>query len=93
MTETQKLPVLPLADSVVLPGMVVPVRLDQPEIQAAVDAAQSGADARRVIVVPRLDGRYAAVGTIAVLEQVGRLPSGERAAVVRGEGVRRSAPG
>jgi ATP-dependent Lon protease len=84
MTETLKLPVLPLADSVVLPGMVVPVRLDQPEIQAAVDAANS-AD-RKVLIVPRLDGKYAAVGTIAVLEQVGRLPSGEKAAVVRGEG-------
>jgi ATP-dependent Lon protease len=95
MTETLKLPVLPLADSVVLPGMVVPVRLDEPEIQAAVDAANSGIDAgadgavpgdRKVLVVPRLDGKYAAVGTIAVLEQVGRLPSGERVAVVRGEG-------
>ena len=89
MTETLKLPVLPLADSVVLPGMVVPVRLDEPEIQAAVDAAQSGSVAgadRKVIIVPRLDGRYAAVGTIAVLEQVGRLPNGEKAAVVRGEG-------
>jgi ATP-dependent Lon protease len=84
MTETLKLPVLPLADSVVLPGMVVPVRLDEPEIQAAVDAASS-VD-RKVIIVPRLDGRYAAVGTIAVLEQVGRLPNGEKAAVVRGEG-------
>ncbi|NMH96297.1 endopeptidase La [Pseudonocardia acidicola] len=84
MTETLKLPVLPLADSVVLPGMVVPVRLDERETQAAVDAANS-VD-RRVLVVPRLDGKYAAVGTIAVLEQVGRLPSGEKAAVVRGEG-------
>jgi ATP-dependent Lon protease len=89
MTETLKLPVLPLADSVVLPGMVVPVRLDEPEIQAAVDAAQSNSGSgveRKVIIVPRLDGRYAAVGTIAVLEQVGRLPNGEKAAVVRGEG-------
>jgi ATP-dependent Lon protease len=92
MTETLKLPVLPLADSVVLPGMVVPVRLDEPEVQAAVDAANSGssdADAAlggRVLIVPRPDGRYAAVGTIAVLEQVGRLPNGEKAAVVRGEG-------
>jgi ATP-dependent Lon protease len=105
MTETLKLPVLPLADSVVLPGMVVPVRLDDAEIQAAVDAANSGDDARsagaprgddarsagaprghrRILVVPRLDGKYAAVGTVAVLEQVGRLPSGEKAAVVRGE--------
>jgi ATP-dependent Lon protease len=95
MIEMLKLPVLPLADSVVLPGMVVPVRLDQPDIQAAVDAANSGIDTRsadagggdrKVLVVPRLDGKYAAVGTIAVLEQVGRLPNGERAVVVRGEG-------
>ncbi|MGH3613389.1 MAG: endopeptidase La [Pseudonocardia sp.] len=84
MTEMLKLPVLPLADSVVLPGMVVPVRLDQPEIQAAVDAANS-VD-RRVLVVPRPDGKYPSVGTVAVLEQVGRLPNGEKAAVVRGEG-------
>ena len=83
MTETLKLPVLPLADSVVLPGMVVPLRLDEAEIQSAVDAASS-AD-RKVLVVPRLDGKYAAIGTVAVLEQVGRLPSGEKAAVVRGE--------
>jgi ATP-dependent Lon protease len=87
MTEMLKLPVLPLTDSVVLPGMVVPVRLEAPETQAAVDAA--GADAeeasRRVLVVPRLDGRYASIGTVAVLEQVGRMPNGEKAAVVRGE--------
>ena len=88
MTETLKLPVLPLTDSVLLPGMVIPVRLDEPEISAAVDAAQHQSDPgvdRKVLVVPRLDGRYAAVGTVAVLEQVGRLPSGEKAAVVRGE--------
>jgi len=85
MTQTLKLPVLPLTDSVVLPGMVVPIRLDQPEPRAAVDAAQSGSD-RRVLLVPRPDGHYASsVGTIAVLEQVGRMPTGEPAAVVRGE--------
>ena len=91
MTETLKLPVLPLTDSVLLPGMVVPVRLDEPEIQAAVDAAAS-VD-RKILVVPRLDGRYATVGTVAVLEQVGRLPSGEKAAVVRGEVRARIGPG
>jgi ATP-dependent Lon protease len=68
---------------VLLPGMVVPVRLDEPEIQAAVDAASS-VD-RKILVVPRLDGRYASVGVVAVLEQVGRLPNGDKAAVVRGE--------
>ena len=86
MTEKLKLPVLPLTDSVVLPGMVVPVRLDAPETQAAVDAAGADAESsRRVLVVPRPDGRYASVGTVAVLEQVGRMPNGEKAAVVRGE--------
>jgi ATP-dependent Lon protease len=86
MTETLKLPVLPLTESVVLPGMVVPIRLDEPEPRAAVDAVQSDSTTGgRVLVVPRPDGHYAAVGTIAVLEQVGRMPTGERAAVVRGE--------
>ena len=86
MTDTLKLPVLPLTDSVVLPGMVVPIRLDQPEPRAAVDAAQNGSEGeRRILLVPRPDGHYAAVGTIAVLEQVGRMPTGEPAAVVRGE--------
>jgi len=85
MTETLKLPVLPLTDTVVLPGMVVPIRLDQPEPRAAVDAAQSGSDGR-VLLVPRPDGHYeSSIGTIAVLEQVGRMPTGEPAAVVRGE--------
>jgi ATP-dependent Lon protease len=87
MTETLKLPVLPLTDSVVLPGMVVPIRLDQPEPRAAVDAARTGSEGsrNRVLLVPRPDGHYASVGTIAVLEQIGRIPTGEAAAVVRGE--------
>ncbi|MGD9531602.1 MAG: LON peptidase substrate-binding domain-containing protein, partial [Pseudonocardia sp.] len=41
MTDMLKLPVLPLTDSVVLPGRVVPLRLDESETQAAVDAARS----------------------------------------------------
>jgi ATP-dependent Lon protease len=87
---TLTLPVLPLTDGVLLPGMVVPVELDT-EAQAAVDAARSRQEAAggvrggpRLLVVPRLDGRYPAVGTVAVLDQVGRLPSGGPAAVVRG---------
>ena len=58
MTETLKLPVLPLADSVVLPGMVVPVRLDNTEVQAAVDAAQS-VDRKVLVVTTRPGGTYA----------------------------------
>jgi ATP-dependent Lon protease len=83
MTDIQKLPVLPLSDSVVLPGMVIPIELDESEIRAAVDAAQTADD--RLLLVPRPDGQYGPVGTIATLIQVGRLPSGEPAAVVRAE--------
>ncbi len=86
------LPVLPLTDGVLLPGMVVPVELDS-EAQAAVDAARTAGatvggirSEPRVLVVPRLDGAYAAVGTVAVLDQVGRLPGGEPGALLRGTG-------
>ncbi|HEV7453339.1 MAG TPA: endopeptidase La, partial [Pseudonocardiaceae bacterium] len=89
MTETVKLPVLPLDDMVVLPGMVVPMRLADAEVRAAIEAgraatiADSGGQAQ-VLLVPRLDGKYASVGTWGVVEQIGRLPGGEQAAVVRG---------
>ncbi|MDT0302202.1 endopeptidase La [Streptomonospora wellingtoniae] len=99
MTEAQSnatFPVLPLDDEVVLPGMVVPVDIGDSEVRAAVDAARAGGDSAakgpgvrsaakpRVLIVPRSDGNYAAVGTVAVIEQVGRTPEGEPAAVVRG---------
>jgi ATP-dependent Lon protease len=79
---TTQLALLPSADLVLLPGMVVPVQLDG-EAQAAVDAARA-AGTDRLLVVPRPDGRYATLGVIAVIEQVGRLPGGAPAAVLRG---------
>jgi len=80
-----QLPVLPLSDAVVLPGMVVPVALDDHEVRAAVEAAQLAGDGpARVALLPRLDGQYSAIGTMAEIEQVGRLPGGQAAAVVRG---------
>ncbi|MFI6785832.1 endopeptidase La [Nonomuraea sp. NPDC050383] len=89
MSESLTLPVLPLDDEVVLPGMVVPLDLSDSEVRAAIDAAESssrasGRNKPRVLLVPRIDGRYGAVGVQAVVEQVGRLPGGEPAAVVRG---------
>ncbi|PPK68776.1 endopeptidase La [Actinokineospora auranticolor] len=90
MSEALTLPVLPLDDTVLLPGMVVPVQLtgsdNATEARAAVEAAQAGTEPARVVLVPRLEGKYARVGTLAVVEQVGRLPGGELAAVVRGTG-------
>jgi len=87
MAETYPLPMLPLDDVVVLPGMVVPVAMADPETRAAVEAAQASADQAgqaQVLLVPRLDGKYSGYGTIGVIEQVGRLRGGEHAAVVRG---------
>ncbi|MFT7838380.1 endopeptidase La [Saccharothrix sp. BKS2] len=88
MGETLALPVLPLDDVVVLPGMVVPIRLSGvdagAEARAAVEAATAAGGQSKVLLVPRLDGKYAKVGTLGVIEQVGRLSGGERAAVVRG---------
>jgi ATP-dependent Lon protease len=90
MAENLSLPVLPLDDNVVLPTMVVPLDLSAAEPRAAIEAAQlaaaaAGGDAEaRVLLVPRPDGSYSPIGTLATIEQVGRLPSGERAAVVRG---------
>ncbi|MBV6702294.1 endopeptidase La [Kitasatospora aureofaciens] len=73
------LPVLPLDDEVVLPGMVVPLDLKDTEVRAAVEAARAaatGAGKPQVLLVPRVDGSYAAAGTLATVEQVGRLADG-----------------
>ncbi|MGH3785448.1 MAG: endopeptidase La [Pseudonocardiaceae bacterium] len=79
---TTQLALLPSADLALLPGMVVPVKLDG-EAQAAVDAARA-AGTDRLLVVPRPDGRYATLGVIAVIDQVGRMPGGAPVAVLRG---------
>src|SRR5450755_2624870 len=48
-------------------------------------AGAGSADATpHVLLVPRLDGKYSALGTLGAVEQTGRLPSGEPAAVIRG---------
>ncbi|MFE4860146.1 endopeptidase La [Streptomyces sp. NPDC056670] len=82
------LPVLPLDDEVVLPGMVVPLDLSDAEVRAAVEAAQAAArpDAGKpqVLLVPRIDGTYAATGVLGTVEQVGRLSDGDPGALIRG---------
>ncbi len=75
------LPMLSLPEIVVLPGMVVPVELDD-AAQAVVDAARAGSDGQ-LLIAPRLADRYPVYGAIAEIEQVGRLPGGEPAAVLR----------
>src|SRR3954462_13628945 len=78
-----RLPVLFVSDVVVLPGMVVPIELDESS-QAAIDAARSGSDSR-LLVAPRLEDRYASYGVIASVERVGRSSGGAPAAVLKAE--------
>ena len=91
MSDIRRLPVLSLTDVVVLPGMVVPIELDEPA-QAAVDAAQSAAKSSddtasdgvgQMLLAPRLADRYSSYGVVATIEQVGRMAGGAPAAVLR----------
>lgn len=82
------LPVLPLDGEVVLPGMVVPLDLKDPDVRAAVEAAQAAARTEpgkpRVLLVPRIDGSYPGTGVLGTVEQVGRLADGDPGALIRG---------
>ncbi|MEV7725936.1 endopeptidase La [Streptomyces sp. NPDC101733] len=82
------LPVLPLDDEVVLPGMVVPLDLSDAEVRGAVEAAQAaaGSGKPRVLLVPRVDGTYTGTGVLGTVEQVGRLSDGDPGALIRGRG-------
>ena len=80
--DAELLPLLPLTTGVVLPGMVVTLTIESDEARTAVQAAES-AD-QRLLLVPRTDTGYARLGTVAQLEDVGRLASGMDALVIRG---------
>ncbi|MDT5332240.1 MAG: ATP-dependent Lon protease, partial [Mycobacterium sp.] len=71
------------SESIVLPGMVVPIELDD-AARAAVDAAR-GTESGELLIAPRLDDRYPSYGVLASIVQVGRVAGGT-AAVVRGKG-------
>ncbi|MGI8576515.1 MAG: endopeptidase La [Nocardioidaceae bacterium] len=81
MSETRRLPLLLVTDVVVLPGMVVPIEVDE-SAQAAVDAARSGGE-DELLIAPRLEDRYPTYGAVATIQQVGRLAGGAPAAVLR----------
>ena len=80
--DTLTLPVLPLTAGVVLPQTVVTLTLDSDEAKAAVVSAND-ADGR-LLLVPRIEGTYARVGTVAKVEESGELPNGVHAAILRG---------
>jgi ATP-dependent Lon protease len=69
---------VPLDDSILFPGMTVTI------------AADVG-DAEQVFLLPRPDGEYTTIGTIADVVETGRLPGGINAATLTG--VRRGRAG
>lgn len=83
MAEAKSVPVLFVTDTIVLPGMVVPIALDD-AARAAIDAAQAS-ESGQLLIAPRLEDRYPSHGVIAKILQVGRIAGGGTAAVVRGE--------
>ncbi len=83
MAEATSVPVLFVKDPVLLPGMVVPIALDD-AARTAVDAARAS-ESGKLLIAPRLDDRYPSYGVLASILQVGRVPGGGTAAVVRGE--------
>ena len=68
----QSLLLVPLDDSVVFPTMDVTLPVDV-------------AGEERVLLVPRHDGQFASVGTIARVVETVRLPGGARGAALEGQ--------
>ena len=65
-TAQATLPVLPLHNGVVFPHMAVTIQVASAEGQSALRAAEKTEG--RLLIVPRLQGRYASVGTIATVQ-------------------------
>ncbi len=62
------LPVLPLHNGVVFPHMVVTIRVETGEGKTAIAAAEKSQG--QILLVPRIEGRYATVGTMAEIQQI-----------------------
>ena len=79
---SELLPVLPLDDVVVLPHMTVPLGVPE-EQQGPIKAARQGS--HLLLLVPRIEGKFASIGTVASVQESGKLPSGAEVTIVRGE--------
>ncbi|HXC78529.1 MAG TPA: endopeptidase La [Candidatus Acidoferrum sp.] len=81
--KSELLPVLPMDDVVVLPHMSVTLAVDGDSQKAAIEAARQGN--RLILLVPRIDGQYGKIGTVARLGESAELPTGAEAFIIRGE--------
>src|SRR5215469_15559686 len=77
-----KLPVLPLTQAVVLPRMSATIPIDSGDSRLAVQAAL--AHDGRLLLLPKVDSRYAAIGVVAKIEEKGNLPDGTEVVAVQG---------
>jgi ATP-dependent Lon protease len=75
---TTILPVLPLDDAVVLPGTSVTFPVATAEQAEALDGAVEG----RIVLVPRVEGRFASFGAVAAVVGEVTLPDGTRGVAV-----------
>ena len=68
MPETTQLtlPVLPLHNGVVFPNMAVTIQVSSEEGRNAIAAAEKSGG--RILLVPRLQGQFASVGTVALIQ-------------------------
>src|ERR1700693_4024877 len=81
--KSELLPVLPMDDVVVLPHMSVPLAVAGDSQKAAIEAARQGN--RLILLVPRIDGQFGKIGTVARLGESAELPTGAEAFIIRGE--------
>ena len=70
-SNVSKLLLVPLDDIVVFPNMSVTLTIDV-------------GDEERVLLVPKHDGEYAKVGTVAEVTETARLPGGDIAVALNG---------
>jgi ATP-dependent Lon protease len=82
MPNTKRLPVLPLTQAVVLPRMSATIPIDSEDSRRAVRSALA-ADGL-LLLLPKVEGRYAQVGVIAKVDEKGNLPDGTEVVVTQG---------
>jgi ATP-dependent Lon protease len=70
-------------DVVVLPHMTVTLAVEGDTAKAALEAARQGN--RLILLVPRIEGQYGSIGTVARLGEGTELPTGAEAFMLRGE--------
>src|SRR3989442_14618126 len=81
--KSELLPVMPMDDVVVLPHMTVTLAVEGDTAKAALEAARQGN--RLILLVPRIDGQYGTIGTVARLGEGTELPTGAEEFMLRGE--------